>query len=279
MTSARSQIRRQQQTWASNREIAVDTFGYTYSLDANLFQPLHPETLAEFQRGDGDELGRNGRPGKMQALHSSSALVVNVFDYWRSRSLAWVASALALSSEPSSLRFEAQFHTGLTGNPPNLDLAFVLPDLQSVALESKFTESYAHANKTEPFKDKYFPVGNGLWRDRGLPRCQQLAGRLHRRELQFRYLNAPQLLKHVLGLAQPSVGRFTLFYLWYAIQSDEARTHREEIKAFADETGSELDFRVLTYQEFFAKALRDLGAEHVAYLSYLGERYFPDLRA
>ena len=116
-------------------------------------------------------------------------------------------------------------------------------------------------------------------RPRGLPQCQKLADRLHRGELQFLYLNAGQLLKHVLGLAQPSVGQFTLFYLWYAVRSDEARHHGEEIEAFAEEIGSEVDFRALTYQELFSSALRDFGTEHAAYLSYIEERYFPALRA
>ncbi len=102
---------------------------------------------------------------------------------------------------------------------------------------------------------------------------------MQRGELQFNYLNAAQLLKHVLGLAQLSVGRFTLFYLWYAVPSDEARQHEAEIKAFADEIGSEQDFRALTYQEPFSSGLRDLGAEHGGYLSYVGDRYFPALRA
>ncbi|HEV1993072.1 MAG TPA: hypothetical protein VGR03_01965 [Candidatus Acidoferrum sp.] len=279
MTNARSQILRQQQAWAAKRKIAVDSSGYTGARDANLFQPLHPDTLADFQCGSGDELGKNGRRGKIQALHSSSALAVNVFDYWRGRSLAWVAGALPLTSEPSLLRFEAQFPTGLPGSPPNLDLAFVLADRQTVAVESKFAEPYARANQAALFKRKYFPTGNGLWHDRALPRCQRLAVRLHRGELQFQYLNAAQLLKHILGLAQPSVGQFTLFYLWYAVPSDEERQHGAEIKAFADEIGSELDFRALTYQELFSSALRNLGAEHVAYLSYIGERYFPALRA
>jgi hypothetical protein len=84
MTNARSQILRQQQNWAANRKVAVDSSGsYTETLDANLFQPLHRDTLADFQRGSGDELGCNGHRGKMQALHSSSAFAVNVFDYWR----------------------------------------------------------------------------------------------------------------------------------------------------------------------------------------------------
>ncbi|HVB56989.1 MAG TPA: hypothetical protein VNE63_11230 [Candidatus Acidoferrales bacterium] len=277
MTDARSQILTQQQNWAANQKVAVRS-GYTETLDANLFQPLHRDTLADFQRGSGDELGRNGNRGKMLALHSSSALAVNVFDYWRSRSLAWVAGALSLSADPVLLRFEAQFPTGLPGNPPNLDLEFVLVNGHRIAVESKFTEPYTYANHAEPFKSKYFPTANGLWYDCGLPRCQEIADRLHRRESQYQHLNVAQLLKHVLGLARPSVGQFTLFYLWYALPSDEARRHGEEIKAFADDIGSEVDFRALSYQELFSSALRGLDAEHVAYLNYIGERYFPAAR-
>jgi hypothetical protein len=277
MTDIRSQILAQQQGWAAGRQIAVDSSGYTEGLEDNLFQSLHRDTLADFQSGSGDELGRNGRRGKMQALHSSSALAVNVFDYWRGRSLAWLSPALSLTSEPLSLRFEAQFRTGLPGNPPNLDLAVALADRRTIAVESKFTETYTHGNQAVPFKDKYFPTGNGLWRDRGLPRCQELAGRLHRGELRFQHLNGAQLLKHVLGLAQPSVGQFTLFYLWYSIPSEEAGHHGEEIKEFAGGIGSELDFRALTYQDLFSSALCDLRPEHSAYRSYIEERYFKKL--
>jgi hypothetical protein len=275
MTDALSQILRQQQSWAASRKITVDGSGYTEALDSNLFQPLHCDTRADFERGSGDELGRSGRRGKMQALHSSSALAVNVFDYWRGRSLAWLVGALALPSEPASLRFEAQFPTGLPGKPPNLDLAFEVTGQQTVAVESKFTEPYRKANEAAPFKAKYFPSGNGLWHDRALPRCQRLADRVQRGELFFQHLNAAQLLKHILGLAQPSVGRFTLFYLWYTVPSGDASEHEKEIKLFADGVGVEVDFRSLTYQELFSSTLRDLGAEHMAYLGYIGERYFP----
>jgi hypothetical protein len=277
MLNARSQILAQQKCWADSRKIALRA-GYTESLDANLFQRMHNDTLKEFQNGSGDELGRNGNRGKMQALHSSSALAVNVFDYWRGRPLDWIGRSLSLTSEPSLFRFEGQFLTGLPGNPPNLDLVFKLKDERTVAVESKFTEPYTHAKQKMPFKPKYFPSGNGLWHDRALPRCQKLADRLNRGDFQFQHLNAAQLLKHILGLSQPSVGQFTLFYLWYAVPSEEATQHREEIKTFAHEIGSELDFRALTHQELFSSALRELGSDHATYLSYLQERYFPTLR-
>jgi len=52
---------------------------FVYDLDDNLFEPLTPEVREEFEAGDGQEL--NGRG--MHAVHSSSALVVNIFGYWR----------------------------------------------------------------------------------------------------------------------------------------------------------------------------------------------------
>jgi hypothetical protein len=270
MPDTRSRILGEQQGWAARRGIAVDGSGYTQDLDANLFQPLHPETMADFRRGGGDELGR-----KMRALHSSSALVVNTFDDWRSRPMDWLAGAMPLGSEPSSLRFEAQFHTGLQGNPPNLDVAFLLVDGRTVAVESKFTETYAHTSHAVPFKDKYFPTGEGLWHARGLPRCQELAARLRNQEIQFRYLNAAQLLKHSLGLAKCLGGRFALVYLWYAFPSEEAKKHEEEINAFAEGVGTELDFRALTYQQLFSPALSGIGPGHDSYVSYLTERCLP----
>jgi len=57
---------------------------YAKSLERNLFEPLSADALAEFKAGDGGELGgQDGNPGKMQAVHSSSALCCNVFHYWR----------------------------------------------------------------------------------------------------------------------------------------------------------------------------------------------------
>ena len=41
-----------------------------------------PETRKAFESGRGKELGEKDLPGKMQALYSSSALVVNFFEYW-----------------------------------------------------------------------------------------------------------------------------------------------------------------------------------------------------
>jgi len=80
-----------QTEWAKN--CGLDLIGskvnrgrpsYTINLNANLFQPLLSDVRKTFEKGDGNELGSNRSPGKMQAIHSSSAFGVNIFQYWKS---------------------------------------------------------------------------------------------------------------------------------------------------------------------------------------------------
>jgi len=54
---------------------------YTQKLGDNLFEPLMIEIRNNFKEADGGEL--TGNPCKMQAVHSSSALGVNIFQYWK----------------------------------------------------------------------------------------------------------------------------------------------------------------------------------------------------
>jgi len=75
MITAKQAIYDQQRRWATTRGIPFDRDGYTQIVEANLFQPLGTQSRAEFEAGSGDEVGGVGRRGKMQALHSSSALV------------------------------------------------------------------------------------------------------------------------------------------------------------------------------------------------------------
>lgn len=86
-------IRDQQQVWARQRGIKFDQDGYTLFLDDNLLLPLIPEVKKEFQSGKGDELGSGERRGKMQALHSSAALMVNIFQYRANRNVGDITLA------------------------------------------------------------------------------------------------------------------------------------------------------------------------------------------
>ena len=82
MTS-KSEVMAGQVAWARSEGLAPDSRGYLASYEENLFQPLSPTAKTAFELGCGSELkDRTGSPAKMRALHSSSALAANAFDFW-----------------------------------------------------------------------------------------------------------------------------------------------------------------------------------------------------
>ena len=89
----------------------------------------------------------------------------------------------------------------------------------------------------------------------------------------FEYLDAPQLIKHILGLKTKYGEKgFTFLYLWYDFASVEADNHRQEIMTFKDCIENEIDFRYLTYQDLF-KAVSSMPGVENEYLSYMQDRY------
>lgn len=143
------QILEAQRRWAAGRGISVDGAGRTPELEDNLYQPLHPQTQAEFEKGAGNEL-----EGDMRSLRSSAALACNVFDPWRERPLRPLATACGADPDLARLRFEATFPTGLRGTPPHLDV-LLDGDGTPTAIESKFTEIYS-PGRHGGFAEAYF---------------------------------------------------------------------------------------------------------------------------
>ena len=271
MEKVREYILNLQQSWAIRHDIYFNKKGYVRNLADNLYEPLKKDSLDEFIRGNGAEL-----ESKMLALHSSSALVVNVFQYWVNRNVSDIALACGAPQGMTELHFEITHPTPLGGVPPHLDLEFWGNKLKPLAIESKFTELYyRHTKRT--IKAKYLSVP-GLWAQ--LPRCEKLVRHIHEEEhgkTSFVYLDAPQLLKHILGLATKFGPKgFQILYLWYEIPSIEAEKHRSEIVVFKEYVGDEVDFRDMTYQELF-KAINKLSSKDRDYVSYLHDRYFPSL--
>jgi hypothetical protein len=275
--SSKSDLKKQQLCWAESIGIKPDSRGYLKSIEDNLWKPLSTRTREAFENGSGSELldGPN-HPAKMRALHSSSALAVNVFDFWVGKDAAPLMSALGIEVELRSLSFETQFSTGLKGNPPNLDVVLELASGSVIAIESKFSEWLTSKSKNnEPFKPKYFPYDNKFWKQNGLPESQALAAEIFNGTEVFKFLDAPQLLKHALGLGNQLKDRFSLHYLYYDWSGPESEAHQIEVNSFAKRVGSELRFRSLTYQELFRR-LSDFDTIDPEYLSYLRLRYFPD---
>ena len=270
-------IQQRQQDWARNHnpQIGLDKDGYCTEERANLFQELSACTRRELKEGDGSELGKPGKRGKFQALHSSSALVCNVFDYWRGRDLGALADALGIKARPCGMSFEEKFKTGIGSRSPNLDVVFYLSNGGYFAIESKFTEPLTKSKAHSLIKEKYFAGDTKHWANRGLPVTQRLADDMRKDRKAFAYLDAAQLLKHMLGLATTG-SDWQLHYLWFDAGEPLSHEHKEEIERFAKDLGPEAaHFTSQTYQGFYNRLATSLGAEHQKYLSYLKSRYFP----
>lgn len=274
--------------WANNRSIEligsqVDRGrpSYTRDLNDNLFEPLLPDVLEAFSGGDGNELGSSGVPGKMQAVHSSSALGVNVFQYWnRVSAVPVIAAACGLcrqdSSAPSHLVFEDKYPINDSFPvPPNIDVVVHNHEdskIQRLAIECKFSEAYG-AHGHGGIKSRYLTECNTLWDD--MPSLRKLAESISPEDTEFSHLHPAQLIKHILGLKR-AVGRngFRLLYLWYDVLGPEGCRHRDEIDAFAAVAKDDgVMFHSLSYQELICRMAGDLRTEHGEYISYLTERY------
>ena len=143
----------QQRDWASCHNIIFDLKGYVTTLNDNLFLELSKETEREFIEGAGGELkSSHGQRPYMWALHSSSALICNVFEYWRSRPLAPLASACGSASDVKALKFEQVYGTSIS--KPHLDVTLTGDYAKTFAIEAKFVEPYRSKFSLSVFQAK-----------------------------------------------------------------------------------------------------------------------------
>jgi len=191
---------------------------YTRNLEDNLFEPLPHRVEKSFRDGDGGELG--GNPAKMQAVHSSSALGVNIFQYWdRINEVHRIAHACGFCRKATkisrSISFEVKFpiDDGFRYSP-NIDVVIDNAsgaEYKVYAIECKFTEAYG-GHGHSGLKKKYLDLE--IWEE--ISRLHKLAISINPRDNQFQHLHAAQLIKHILGLKR-EYGKtdFRLLYLWY----------------------------------------------------------------
>jgi len=254
--------------------VRYDAHGCVRELGDNLRVSLDATALEEFQRGSELEPGKT-RPARAYSLCSSAALVINVFGYWRGRDHAPLLAALGIDGAGGTrLTFEEPLPTGLPGDQPTVDVALYRPDGRVVAVESKFAEWLTpRPCGKRAFKDKYFPQGEKVWEAAGLPRCQALAEDLQEGRERMKRVNAPQLLKHALGLVRSGLGTSALVYLYYDRPGRESAAHGAELERVLARVAPEVDLRVATYQALFA-AMRNAAGLSSDYLDYLARRYF-----
>jgi len=288
MLSGYEYIISKQIQWARNRNIPlIGSKGergrpaYTLDLNQNLFEPLLEENRKQFNKGEGQELlGSEDSPAKMQALHSSSALGVNIFQYWQKRGLIKeIASACGFCRRTSNysdrIVFEDKYQ--IRSNfviPPHIDVVIHNNDTSPYklfAIECKFSEAYGGRGH-EGMKSKYL-ADESLWA--GLAALGKLAREINPEDKRYAYLHAAQLIKHILGLkAYCGNNDFRLLYLWYEVLGKEGADHRAEVEDFAKLAKSDgVHFHGLTYQELIFKLARDHRAAHSGYIKYLTDRY------
>jgi hypothetical protein len=274
VVTGKTSFLRAQRRWADARGVRYDAHGCVRDLADNLRTPPDETTLAEFRRGSELTPGTT-RPARLYSLCSSAALVVNVFGRWRGRDQTALLQALGVGGPGGTeLEFEKAVPTGLPGDPPTVDVALYRPDGRCVAVESKLAEWLVPRPRGKrAFKDKYFAQDRCVWAAAGLPRCQALAEELQDGRERVKYLNAPQLLKHALGLASSGLRTSCLVYLYYDRPGKEGTAHRAEVERVADRLGAELELRATTYQTLF-RALCTVSDLERDYLDYLAQRYF-----
>ena len=216
----------------------------------------------------------------MQAVHSSSALGVNVFQYWKSISAVPVIAAQCglcrVGSQVSrDIQFEEKYPISDTfGFHPNIDVVIhnkSAAKFKRFAIECKFSEAYGN-RKHGGLKAKYLDLDD-LWAD--IPNLLCFARSISPDDHEFSHLHPAQLVKHILGLKrQFGKAGFRLLYLWYDVLGDQGKRHRDEVLKFTEVTKTDgIKFHSLTYQELIVKLARQLRVEHPDYVRYLTERY------
>ena len=278
-----------QRRWALNRGIKLVDGHYTQTLGENLFQPLTAATQADYALGRGNGSGSATRLEKMRFLYSSSALICNVFDYWRSQlllgqSLDALTNALAAPAPVKQMQFAQSYRTGLRDSIPHIDIVlrgdesrpFLVTSHSMGFSDPRSTRSTSERSTFTEFPNpikSYYANSGELWGKYGLSRCEALARRISAGQEQFQWLNAERLLNDILGLVDKFGKNFTFLYLWYDnIFYGEARL-RAAVETFILRLNGEIDFRAMTYQELFQKMQNNPTVDK-SYLAYLAERYF-----
>ena len=278
-------IQRKLQAWAHRKNITLQGSegergqpNYTLSLGKNLFGgELHIQARAAFDAGAGGEI--RGAIPSMSALHSSSAMAVNLFQYWlENQQFPILAEILNVPSTGiESISFERKYPVCADWTahgfrePPHLDLGIDYVDTRRVGVECKLFEPYGRLEHAA-LRSAYLELPDA-WSD--IPACRALAEELADGDAGFRRLGPVQLLRHILGLKfGTTIDKVRLVYLYFDAMGDEAEEHRAEVRRFQQRIASDpVRFVPMTVQEFIVRAVSRCRPQHSEYVDYLTDRY------
>jgi len=294
--NAHEYILSKQIQWAHNNDIklvgsekARGRPAYTQNLNENLFEPLNPDVEKQIGEGDGGETKpKKGVLPKMRAVHSSSALGVNIFQYWMNiNQIPKIAAACGLCSKnnntPQKMTFEEKFQISKKFIfSPNIDVTIENSEeskYKLFAIECKFSEAYTSRGHSG-IDPKYLDIKD-IWK--GIPRLHKLAKKISPDDNRFKYLHEAQLIKHILGLKKYILDlekkdkvkkSFRLLYLWYDCIGHEGSKHRKEIESFTKTAKSDkIKFHAMSYQELIIKLSKEYRDTHKEYFKYITSRY------
>ncbi len=273
-------VMRHQRDWAALRGVEVDDADLTADLDSNLFAPLSQRTHAEIEESRPSLLGSEEKTGEMSLLHSTAALVHNVFDYWRGRIATPIERACGAAPSADALELHFAASAASAGGAADASAADVVlaTGAHPTVVAASFLEPYAYVDN-QPGGSLADPSDEAGWS--GLQACRSLALDLRSDARRFRHLGVARLL----GLGQTwtrEAGErgFRLLYLWYDGGGPAAARIRGEIDRFRMRAGGEIHFVARSWQELFrdlrgSQSSRADGDDHAMYLQYLSSRYFP----
>ena len=283
--NAREYILSKQIQWAyRNNIVLIGSKGnrgrkaYTQKLDDNLFEPLMIKVRKSLEKADGGEL--SGNPCKMQAVHSSSALGVNVFQYWKKiNQVPAIAAACRFcntgNTSSQGINFEAKYPISEKFlRSPNIDVVINnSPEsrFKVFAIECKFSEAY-YSRTHSGISPKYIKL-NKAWND--MPNLLKLAKTISPDDKKYFYLHSAQLIKHILGLKEKfGKNKFRLLYLWYDTIGPESEIHHKEIDEFtAIIKADNIHFHAMSYQDLIIKLAKNYRKSHKGYIDYITGRY------
>jgi hypothetical protein len=216
----------------------------------------------------------------MCAVHSSSAIGVNIFQYWIGKNTSNISCALGLSSKESKtakeIHFEHKFEISSNFRfSPNIDVVIFCEDsskIKAYGIECKFSEAYSQRDHSG-LKEKYITEIKDQWLD--IPNLFELAKTISPDDKLYQHLHPAQLLKHILGLKNKyGKSGFKLLYLWYDVHGKEGFDHSQEIEMFSEITKlDEIGFHSIRYQELISNLGKDFYLDNKEYVDYLSNRY------
>jgi len=296
-----SRILETQATWARSQDLEIGDSRHTPDLRSNLFAPLPDGVRGELEQSRRHPLGdvardvEGGKPGDLQLLESTLALVCNLFaPGGGGATTGALAETCGGDSRTGRMRVCPTVGTAASGLSAEVDVLFetASPAASSnddagagddVGRPTAVIASYAEPYRSpRPRREPANRVSSewlepsGIWE--ALPMCRRLALDLRASPRRFEHVGAAELLLAGVSMTtQYGYRGFRLVHLWYDGGGAAAAKYRSELDRFRFRVGGELDFRSLTWQQLYAQlaeAGRDgSGPLDGARLQYLQGRY------